>query len=68
MNKVKYNILQKLLIRLFFRNVKMQYKRPDLALWELIDNENQKPENEIRCVYIEAWEAAIEEMELSTER
>lgn len=45
----------------------MQYKRPDLALWELIDNENQKPENEIRCVYIEALEAAIEEMELSTD-
>ena len=28
------------------------------ALWRLIDEENQKPEDEIRCDYIEAWEEA----------
>ena len=30
------------------------------ALWILIDEENQKPEDEIRCDYIEAWEEASE--------
>ena len=60
---MKYNIFQRILICLFFKNVKTQYKRPDLALWDLIDKEKQKPENEIRCDYIEAWEVAIEEMD-----
>ena len=31
---------------------------PSDAIWELIDRENQKPENEIRCDRIEAWEEA----------
>lgn len=29
-------------------------------LWKLIDLENQKPEDEIRCDYIEAWEEAAD--------
>ena len=61
---MKFNILQKVLIKLFFRNVNMQYKRPDKALWDLIDREKEKPEDEIRCDYIEAWEVAIREMDL----
>lgn len=31
---------------------------PSDAIWELIDRENQKPENEIRCDYIGALEEA----------
>lgn len=33
---------------------------PKDAIWMLIDEENQKPENEIRCDYIEAWKEAAE--------
>lgn len=33
---------------------------PSVALWELIDEENQKPKDEIRCNYIEAWQEAAE--------
>lgn len=38
---MKYNIFQRILICLFFKNVKTQHKRPDLALWDLIDKEKQ---------------------------
>lgn len=31
---------------------------PHVAIWELIDAENRKPENEIRCDRIEAWREA----------
>lgn len=33
---------------------------PYVAIWELIDEENQKPEAEIRCDYIEAWQEAAD--------
>lgn len=33
-------------------------QKPSDALWQLIDEEKKKPENEIRCDYIEAWEEA----------
>lgn len=36
---------------------------PCTALWRLIDEENQKLENEIRCDYIEAWEEAVDRVE-----
>lgn len=36
---------------------------PSDALWKLIDNEKQKPENEIRCDYIEAWVEAAERVQ-----
>lgn len=36
---------------------------PTKALWKIIDEENQKPEDEIRCDYIEAWLEAIERVQ-----
>lgn len=35
-------------------------KSPVDAIWELIDEEKRKPENEIRCDVIEAWEEAAQ--------
>lgn len=31
---------------------------PSAAIWMLIDEENQKEEDQIRCDYIEAWQEA----------
>ena len=36
--------------------------KPSDAIWELIDMEKQKPEDEIRCDYIEAWTVAAEKV------
>lgn len=36
---------------------------PSTAIWELIDEENQKSEDEIRCDFIEAWEEAAERVQ-----
>ena len=57
---MKYNWFQKLLLKVFFKNVKVQYDKPSKALWKLIDNENKK--HEPNCCYIEAWLYAIDNL------
>ncbi len=57
MNKLKRKIVITL-IRLLC-NGKAPIE-PSTAIWELIDKENQKDPNEIRCDYIEAWVEAAE--------
>lgn len=43
------------IIKLIFGGIPIT---PADAIWELIDAENQKDEDSIRCDYIEAWEEA----------
>lgn len=57
MNKLKYKLFSWLVKQLCGGKTPIT---PSTAIWMLIDEENQKPEDEIRCDYIEAWEEAAE--------
>lgn len=56
----RWKLKRRLLILLYGGKLPVD---PSDALWKLIDNEKQKPENEIRCDYIEAWVEAAERVQ-----